>query len=121
MTTANKKVLRDVDRAVLQSVMFAQGILPMETVTLDMRRALNQLPLNEARMLARKFRKLWRKAMRAKEESNPIGHAHVRTQLGVGNQQHSREELNARKKLVFDQLWRDHVAPLLRNFERGGT
>jgi len=57
-----KRDLKEVERALVHSVMFSAGILPMEKTTLDMRRALQQLPPEEARALKRKFRKLWRKA-----------------------------------------------------------
>ena len=54
--------LRDVDRTFIQTVMFQCGILPMEKTDLDMRRALAQMTPEDARIVKRKFRKLWRKA-----------------------------------------------------------
>jgi hypothetical protein len=105
--------------------MFELGILPMEKTTLDMRRALQQLSPEEARQLKRKFRKMWRKAMR-KEVGNPKGkRADVKEQaaksrLGVGKPVPSRAERNARKQLVFDQVWAEIIGPLVENFENAG-
>jgi len=118
-----RKELRDVDRAIIQTVMFQSGILPMEKTDLDMRRALQQLSPEEARILKRKFRKLWRKAMRA-----TIGNGKTRNgkeerehaKLGVGKHVPSRAERNARKQLVFDELWNTVIGPLIEKFENAG-
>jgi len=125
MTTKPRENLRDVDRAFIQTVMFELGILPIEKPSLDMQRALKQLSAEEARQLKRKFRKLWRKAMK-KEVGNPNGkRANLKEQatkhrLGVGKPVPSRAERNARKQLVFDQVWKEMIAPLVENFESAG-
>jgi hypothetical protein len=124
-TTKPRKNLRDVDRAFIHSIMFELGILPMEKTTLDMKRVLEQLDADEARQLKRKFRKLWRKAMK-KEVGSPKGKRaetkeHVAKQrYGVGKPVPSRSERNARKQLVFDQIWKEIIGPLVENFERAG-
>lgn len=123
MVKKPRRELRDVDRAIIQAVMFQSGILPMEKTDLDMRRALQQLSPEEARVLKRKFRKLWRKAMRAE-----VGNGKTRTskeeqqkaKLGVGKHVPSRSERNARKQLVFDKLWNEVIGPLVENFENAG-
>lgn len=115
--------LRDVDRALIHSVMFQMGILPMEKTDLDMRRALAQLSPEEARTLKRKFRKLWRKAMRANVGNGKTRVAKeqsAKATLGVGKHVPSRAERNARKKLVFDSLWESVIEPLVKNFENAG-
>lgn len=123
--TKPKQQLRDVDRAFIYSVMFELGILPMEKTTLDMQRALKQLTPEEARQLKRKFRKLWRKAMK-KEVGDPKGkratarEEAAKSRLGVGKAVPSRAERNARKQLVFDQVWKEIIAPLVDNFESAG-
>jgi hypothetical protein len=119
------QVLRDVDRILIHQVHFQAGILPMEKTDLDMRRALQQLPPDEARQLKRKFRKLWRRAMQetlvaggqpaTRSQSNQEDAAKRR--LGVGKQVPSRAERNARKQLVFNQLWASVIAPLIKRFE----
>ncbi len=116
--------LREVDRAIIQAVMFQCGILPMEKTALDMRRALSQLSPEEARILKRKFRKVWRKAMRAEVgngQSRKTREASVKTRLGVGKHVPSRAECNARKQLVFDVLWNDVIEPLVKKFENAGV
>lgn len=113
--------LRDVDRAFIQAVMFQLGILPMEKTDLDMRRALVQLPPEEARMLKRKFRKMWRKAMRAEvgngSKTRSTRETSAKMKYGVGKHVPSRAERTARKKLVFDLLWEDYIEPMIKNFE----
>lgn len=119
--TGPRENLREVDRAFIQAVMFQLGILPMEKTDLDMRRALTQLPAEEARALKRKFRKLWRKAMRAEVGNGPktrnIKETSAKQKYGVGKHVPSRAERTARKKLVFDLLWKDYIEPMLKNFE----
>jgi hypothetical protein len=113
-----RKELRDVDRTFIQAVMFECGILPMEKTTLDMRRALQQLPPEEARRFKRKFRKLWRKAMQEKAGANQkLKSEVIKQELGVGKHVPSRAERNARKKLVFDSLWKELIEPMIRRFE----
>jgi hypothetical protein len=124
-TVKPRKNLRDVDRAFIQTVMFEAGILPIEKTTLDMHRILKQLSPDEARQLKRKFRKLWRKAMR-KEVGNPackranIKATAIESRLGLGKHVPSRGERTARKQLVFDQFWEEIIAPLIENFENAG-
>lgn len=113
--------LRDVDRAFIQTVMFQLGILPMEKTDLDMRRALQQLPPEEARALKRKFRKMWRKAMRANIGNGPKTRSTrevvAKNKYGVGKHVPSRAERNARKQLVFETLWEGVIEPMIKNFE----
>lgn len=115
--------LRAVEKALIQSVMFENGILPMEKTTLDMRRALSQLSPEESRQFKRKFRKMWRKAMRAQGDTTPAGTnkaTRLKADLGVGKHVPSRAERNARKTLVFTYLWREVIEPLVERFERAG-
>lgn len=117
----NKENLREVDRAFIHAVMFQLGILPMEKVNNDMRIPLRQLPPEEARVLKRKFRKLWRKAMRAEVGNGPrtrqTREDSAKQKYGVGKNAASRQEKTARKQLVFDLLWNDHIEPMLKRFE----
>ena len=115
--------LREVDRAFIQTVMFQLGILPMEKTDLDMRRPLKQLSPEEARMLKRKFRKLWRKAMRAEignGRSANVREETAKARYGVGKHVPSRTQRNARKQLVFNVLWESVIEPMLKRFENGG-
>ena len=115
-----KEHLRDVDRALIQAVMFQMGILPMEKTDLDMRIPLQQLPPEEARALKRKFRKLWRKAMRAQVGNGnrrETRQTSAKQKLGVGKHVPSRAERTARKELVFEQLWESYIGPMIKRFE----
>src|SRR5579863_7974727 len=100
-TKPPRKDLRDVDRAFIHAAMFENGILPMEKTTLDMHRALSQLSPEEARTLRRKFRKAWRKAMRAELGTNnkkrDLLEKNAKAKYGVGKRVPSRSERNARK------------------------
>lgn len=119
-TSKPRENLRAVDRAIIQSVMFQCGILPMEKTDLDMRRALQQLNPEEARTLKRKFRKLWRKAMRAQVgagKSKEVREDAAKRKLGVGKHVPSRAERTERKKLVFNLLWEQVIEPLITKFE----
>jgi len=123
--TRGGKQLRDVDRALIQAVMFQLGILPMESTELDMRRVLQEFDPGEARTFRRKFRKVWRQAMKASlaaggepmTKSQEQQEERVKRSLGVGKQVPSRAERNARKKLVFDKLWREAIGPMLQRFD----
>jgi len=116
--------LREVDRALIHSVMFQLGILPMEKTDLDMRRPLQQLSAEESRVLKRKFRKLWRKAMRAEigngQRTKAAREISAKQKYGVGKHVPSRQERNNRKQLVFDLLWEDVIEPMVKNFENAG-
>jgi len=119
------KQLRDVDRALIQAVMFQLGILPMESTELDMRRILQEFTFDEARAFRRKFRKVWRQSMRASlaargeptTRSQEQQEERLKRTLGVGKQVPSRAERNARKKLVFDRLWKEAIDPMLQRFD----
>ena len=86
-----------------------------------MRRALAQMTPEDARIVKRKFRKLWRKAMKAeigdKPRSKKAREESAKTKYGVGKHVPSRAERNARKKLVFDLLWTQVIAPMITRFE----
>jgi hypothetical protein len=117
--------LRDVDRAIIQAVMFQMGIIPMEKTEFDMTRVLRQLDPAEARTLKRKFRKLWRQAMRTGVDRGTRSSQKTKTlaatsRYGIGKRVPTRAQRNARKQLVFNQLWQDVISPLIQNFENAG-
>lgn len=123
MATTNKGQrgeLRDVERTFVQVIMFEAGIVPMEKTGLDMRRALNQLDPAEARQLRRKFRKLWRKAAARAVAQGSMGKEAAKGKLGLGKKVPSRSERNARKQLVFDELWTSLIGPMVRRFDNAG-
>lgn len=121
----DKNHLREVERVFIHAVMLQLGILPMENAELDMGRVLHQLEPEEARKFRRKFRKIWRQQMKASQHvsgqqmtrSQQNQEENLKRRLGVGKQVPSRAERNARKKLVFDRLWREAIEPMVRRFE----
>lgn len=123
-TSKPNENLRDVDRAIIHAVMFECGILPMEKTNLDMRRALQQLSTEDARALKRKFRKLWRKAMRMQAghgRTKDMRIEQAKRKLGVGKHAPSRAERAARKELVFKMLWEQLIEPLIKRFDNPDT
>lgn len=110
MTKRQGDGLNDLERLLLQLAMFNAGIVPIENVEHDMRRALQQLAPDEAKRLKRKFRKMWRRA--ACRSDNGASDA-MKRKLGIGKKTPTREERNQRKKLVFDELRRSFVAPAI--------
>ena len=108
--------MRPVDKAFIHGVMFQLGIVPIEEPGLDMRMPLKELTPEDARVLKRKFRKLWRKYMKelAKSENHP-GRAKVR--YGMGKPVPSRKERLERKTLVYNRVWEEYIVPMLNKFE----
>lgn len=122
MRNRNPSNMGPADKALAMAVMFEQGIVPNENHWYDMRRVFKQLPPEEVTKLKRKFRKLWRQAMRDEENANPIGwrSQNVKQRLGVGKRIPSRAERNARKQMVFNKLWKEVILPMLEKFDQGG-
>lgn len=119
----SREGLRPVDKAFIYTIMFEFGILPIEDPVLDMRVPLRQLAPEQARIVKRKFRKLWRKLVRdraahMKNKSAAGKHLpHLSKMYGIGKQQPSRAEKLERKRLVFEQIWEQHIVPMLQKFE----
>lgn len=114
--------LRPVDKAFIYDVMFKMGILPIEDPTLDMRVPLRQLPPKEARVVKRKFRKLWRKYMKAQigssgRKMSDAKKTAAQQKLGVGKLVPSRHERLERKRLVYERVWEECIVPMLIRFE----
>lgn len=112
--------IRDVERTFVHVVHFEAGIVPMEKTGLDMRRALNQLEPDEARKLKRRFRKLWRKLAARQVAQGSASDKMMKGKLGTGKQVPSRAERNARKQLVFDEIWASVIEPMVRRFDNAG-
>lgn len=118
----NRDALRPVDKAFIHSVMFELGILPIEDPTLDMRVPLRQLSPEDARIIKRKFRKMWRKCMREQVGPGTGKYATAKEKalqqkLGVGKHVPSRHERLERKRLVYERLWKEYIVPMLIRFE----
>lgn len=110
--------MTDAERAFTHHVMFSEGIVPMEDPRIDIRRALETLPPEEARKAKRKFRKLWRKYLRMQEckrlKKTSYGNEKVNT--GRGAKSPSRENKLSRKQLVVDVLRQNVILPAVKAF-----
>lgn len=126
MVTTAKKIrpppktqaeLRPVDKAFIHSIMFKLGILPIEDPMFDMRVPLRTLSSDDARVIKRKFRKLWRKYLKVDNRKSGTDSTVADRRLGLGKRMPSRAERLARKRLVYDQVWYECIVPLLQRFE----
>ena len=88
--------VNEIERFLLQQVMWEQGIIPMDLDDHDAGRRLDLLPPEEARRLKRRFRKLWRTLARTKA---------YHSLYGLGDKEPSRRTKNHRKVLVFYHCW----------------
>lgn len=117
----SKEMLRPVDKAFIHSTMFELGIAPIEDPRLDMRRGLDQLSPEDASKMKRKFRKLWRKALRENKTTVKSWKEktlkEVGSRYGVGKTTVSKHEKYERKRLVYESLWNKRIAPKLHAFE----
>lgn len=116
------KPLRDHEKAVLSAAMFEEGVLPIDDTYHDMRRALDQLPADEARKIKRRFRKVWRKLARQEAEEhsrvNVAGQqSWLKNRYGTGKNNPSRTDREARKRLVQEAFYKNVVRPILDKFE----
>lgn len=117
-----KSNMTDAERAFTHHVMFSEGIVPMEDPTMDVRKALETLPLDEARKMKRKFRKLWRKYLRMQEAKKTGALAPSRyrdkTTLGKGAKSPSRHNKLVRKQMVLDTLRHNVIVPAVVAFNK---
>jgi hypothetical protein len=113
----SRDALRPVDKVMIHSVMFDLGIIPIEDTYDDMQRVLNQLSPKDSTKMKRKFRKLWRKTLCKIKNANKNKHDFVKRKLGVGKKTPNKHEKFERKKLVYESLWKEQIAPKLFNFE----
>lgn len=108
-------VTKPIDRMLIMTTMLNMNVLPLEFINHDMRRVLAQLPVDVARTMRRKFRKLWRREVK---KDGPRAQA---SHVGLGKQVPSRNERNERKRLVFEALWHDVIGPLVMKVENAGS
>jgi len=112
------KNLNDAQRMFIHTVMFQEGIVPMEDPAMDVRRALEDLSPEDARKLKRKFRKLWRKQMRKEQSKVPdTRKAHVAQGFVQPATRPTRRQKLARKKSVHAELMKTKVDPLYTQFK----
>jgi len=102
-----------VERAFIHHVMFTKGIVPLEDVDGDVRRALKDLSPEDARTFKRKFRKIWRQYVKKSEKLR--GRAKL---CGLGSKEPTKNEKHARKALVYHEIWTTQIYPMLEAFKK---
>ncbi len=108
--------MKETERAILVTAMFNAGIIPIEETPHDMTRVLSQLPIEDARKLKRKFRKVWRKLAKAEQLKQNQGKSkkvQIGSQYGKNKLNPSRRERLERKRLVQAHFYNDVVKPAL--------
>lgn len=98
-------------RAFIHHVMFSKGIVPLETTDVDVRRALKGISEEDARALKRKFRKIWRKQVKNADKND-----YIAKKCGLASKEPTKMEKHARKQLVFNELWKTCIAPMIAKF-----
>ena len=109
----------------VHSASFEEGIVPMETTTMDVRRALKDIPPEDARKMKRKFRKLWRKLARVGnqrlkkdlEAFEPVKPNAPEVEQKHGHKPTRRAKLR-RKDVVNAYIMSEHVRPMLEKFKK---
>ena len=87
------------------------GIVPLDDVRDDVNRTLSTMPLDEARAMRRKFRKLWRKFCRNSDKALSVEYC---DQMEMGSPKPSRRARTTRKREVKRRILVDVVAPLMK-------
>lgn len=110
------------ERMMTYTAAFQEGIVPMEVTRMDVRRALKDLPPEDARKMKRKFRKLWRKLARQAGDQRTMNDVELNKPAPVsaskqGTKPTKRAKLR-RKELVQTYLFTEHVAPMLEKFKK---
>jgi hypothetical protein len=109
--------LNDIQRMVIHDVMFKEGIIPMEDPKMDVRRVLEGVPEEEARKYKRKFRKMWRKAMKEQANDKPDStKKHVVSTFTKKGASPTRSQKLQRKMAVFEDLLKNKISPVVQQF-----
>ncbi len=111
-----KEITKPAEKLVITSVFLHEGIVPIEGehVSVDMNRALKGIDPDEARKMRRKFRKLWRKAVRAGSPS-PARLQQLSATTGYGSKSApGKQEKRARKQLVYKTVFNEKIKPLFK-------
>lgn len=104
----------DVERSIMQIAMLDMGIIPIENTSFDMKRVLGEInDPAESRMMRRKFRKTWRKISAMQVAKGDVSAKSAKATLGLGKRVPSKTERNARKKMVYDAVWKTVVVPMI--------
>ena len=90
------------------------GIVPIRDASKDFNRILSGLPVDEARQMKRKFRKLWRKCVTDAKKSLRWGEVYA-IQLGMGTKHPTKKQKKRRKEEVKRKIIVNVVKPMTEN------
>ena len=125
--------IKPVEKFLLTSKMLESGIVPIENATHDISRAFKNVSADEARVLKRKFRKMWRKELKSRVGNITVGKnvpkqniarqndmiEKERKNFGLGEKNPTRVQRLARKIVVFEKIWKDDVIPAIEKMTKG--
>lgn len=103
--------MNDVNKLLMSTMWLTLGIAPLENVRLDVNKMLSSLSHEEARIMRRKFRKLWRRyakldikaAKRTAEKSSIVNYMGLKADqhaIGLAPQSPTRKQKLNRKRRV---------------------
>lgn len=85
--------------------MIKAGLMPWESNTHDINKLLEGFSPEESRKMRRKFRKIWRKELKRREEENAKRNTMGRDdkkRLGLGATKPTKEQRKARRSMIKD-------------------
>jgi hypothetical protein len=102
--------------------MFDEGIVPMESLYMDVNKVFQDYDPEEVRKMKRKFRKLWRKEYRREKHRGRNSKMRVDSLVnhygvGLDKKTRSKKQSNARKSLVAYSLTITKVDPLIKKMK----
>jgi len=109
-------------RLAIHTVMFDEGIVPMESLYMDVNKVFQDYDPEEVRKMKRKFRKLWRKEYRREKHRGRNSKMRVDSLVnhygvGLDKKTRSKKQSNARKSLVAYSLTITKVDPLIKKMK----
>jgi len=106
-------------RLAIHTVMFNEGIVPLESLYMDVNKVFQDSDPEEVRKMKRKFRKLWRKEYR--RERHKGRHSAMRVDslanyygVGLDKKSRTKKQSNARKSIVAYLLTITKIDPFLK-------
>lgn len=112
-STVKKTELGDLEKMLSATVMIGLGIVPFDSTMTDVNTALESMTSKEdARVMKRKFRKLWRKSAR---EKGVIGN----TTVGEKGKTPTKSQKQNRKAIVLESILKENVVPMMQNLKKG--
>jgi hypothetical protein len=105
------------DRMLLNAIWYMMGIAPIEPVSNDVGIALSSLPPDEALVMKRKFRKIWRTLVKKRLGKSKVNKSATMKAFGlfpeeVGSTPPTRSQKLNRKRMVLNHVCQDILLPM---------